>query len=112
MGKFKALESQDGERLLSYIEGNREDEEDFFGTLTGMREYACAMGALGGMKDTNATERAVVETVIRAAFDKFLAPMIKKYDPPGPDVIYVEAGRWILVLALMKLYDLVRSRNS
>ena len=68
-------------------------------------EYAESAAASG-------IERAVVRGIIEAAFDKFIEPLIRHYNPPGPDVAYVAAARWIVCALAMRGYDMVKDQEQ
>ena len=53
-------------------------------------------------------ERAIVLGLVGAAFDKYVEPLIRSYDPPGPDGIYVQAARWLACYLAMRGYDMVK----
>ena len=102
--QLEALSTPDGEAMLDILHESFVSD-DPLAIASSLRQYAIAASA-------NGTERAVVETLIRAGYDKFIEPLIRSYDPPGPDGIYVEAGRWIMLFIAMKGYDAIRGEQA
>ena len=93
-----ALATDEGQALSLMLD---EAGGDVLDRSRGLRSYAFSAAA-------NGVERAVVETVVRAGYSKYVAPLIRKYNPPGPDGLYIEAGEWLVVYLCLMAYDSIR----
>lgn len=64
------------------------------------------------LQASNGTERAVVQLVILAGFDKFVSPLIRDFVKPNIfDGLAVAAGKALVIYVSMAAYDAIREQS-
>lgn len=80
-----------------------------FDACSGVWDACSQLEHFAARQATNGAERAVVELVIIAGFEKFIAPRIRDYVKPNIfDGLAVAAGKSLVLYIAMAAYDQIR----